>query len=43
MRGEIARFDITTPDGKLIVASEKRITSKHIREMAQAEADGLKS
>ncbi|MDY0071883.1 MAG: DNA-directed RNA polymerase subunit beta [Thauera sp.] len=37
MRGEIARFDITTPDGKLIVASEKRITSKHIREMAQAE------
>ncbi|MCW8140610.1 MAG: DNA-directed RNA polymerase subunit beta, partial [Planctomycetota bacterium] len=36
LRGEVARFDITTPDGKIIVAREKRITSKHIREIDQA-------
>jgi DNA-directed RNA polymerase subunit beta len=36
LRGEMARFDITTPDGKVIVARDKRITSKHIREIDQA-------
>ena len=36
LRGEMARFDITTPDGKIIVARDKRITSKHIREIDQA-------
>jgi DNA-directed RNA polymerase subunit beta len=36
MRGEIARFDITTKGGKLIVAKDKRITVKHVREMEQA-------
>jgi len=36
LRGEVARFDITTPDGKLIVARDKRITAKHIRELDQA-------
>ncbi len=36
LRGEVARFDITTADGKIIVAREKRITSKHIREIDQA-------
>ncbi len=36
MRGEIARFDIVTPDGKTIVAKDKRITVKHIREMREA-------
>ena len=36
MRGEIARFDITTKAGKLIVAKDKRITVKHVREMEQA-------
>ena len=35
LRGEVARFDITTADGKIIVAREKRITSKHIREIDQ--------
>ena len=36
MRGEIARFDITTKSGKLIVAKDKRITVKHVRDMEQA-------
>ena len=36
MRGEIARFDIVTMAGKLIVAKDKRITVKHVREMEQA-------
>src|SRR5262245_27741144 len=38
LRGEIARFDIVTKTGKLIVAKDKRITVKHVREM---EAAGL--
>ena len=33
LRGEIARFDIVTKAGKVIVAKDKRITVKHIREM----------
>jgi DNA-directed RNA polymerase subunit beta len=36
MRGEIARFDINAK-GKLIVAKDKRITQKHVREMVAAE------
>ena len=36
MRGEIARFDITDKAGKLIVAQNKRITVKHIRDMQAA-------
>jgi len=36
MRGEIARFDITAKGGKAIVAKDKRITVKHVREMEQA-------
>ena len=39
MRGEVARFDIETKQGKLIVQKDKRITVKHVREMEQA---GLK-
>jgi DNA-directed RNA polymerase subunit beta len=39
MRGETARFDIVTKQGKLIVQKDKRITVKHVREMEQA---GLK-
>ena len=35
MRGEIARFDITAK-GKLIVAKDKRITAKHVRELETA-------
>ena len=36
LRGEVARFDITDKAGKVIVAKDKRITVKHIREMAEA-------
>ncbi|HXV09774.1 MAG TPA: DNA-directed RNA polymerase subunit beta, partial [Burkholderiales bacterium] len=36
MRGEMARFDIATKSGKLIVAKDKRITVKHVRELEQA-------
>ena len=40
LRGEVARFDIISPDGGLIVAKDKRITARHIRELDQA---GIKS
>ncbi|MDR2207618.1 MAG: DNA-directed RNA polymerase subunit beta [Azoarcus sp.] len=36
LRGEVARFDIAAPDGKLIVAKDKRITARHIREIDRA-------
>ncbi|MBI1398473.1 MAG: DNA-directed RNA polymerase subunit beta [Betaproteobacteria bacterium] len=36
LRGEVARFDIGTPDGKSIVQRDKRITARHVREMEQA-------
>ncbi len=36
LRGEIAKLDITDAKGKLIVAKDKRITAKHIRELAEA-------
>ena len=39
LRGEIARFDISDKSGKTIVAKDKRITAKHIRDL---EAAGLK-
>ena len=39
LRGEIARFDISDKDGNVIVAKDKRINAKHIREM---DAAGMK-
>ena len=39
LRGEVARFDINDKSGKTIVAKDKRITVKHIRDM---EAAGMK-
>ena len=39
LRGDIARFDVATRDGKLIVGKDKRINARHIREI---EAAGLK-
>ncbi len=36
LRGEMARFDVTGKDGKIIVARDKRITAKHVRELAEA-------
>jgi DNA-directed RNA polymerase subunit beta len=36
LKGETARFDIADKDGKVIVAKDKRITAKHIRDMENA-------
>src|SRR5512139_3961376 len=36
LRGEIARFDITDKTGKVVVAKDKRINAKHIRDMESA-------
>jgi DNA-directed RNA polymerase subunit beta len=37
LKGEIARFDITGKDGKVLVEKDKRITAKHIRQLGQEE------
>ncbi|MBS1230966.1 MAG: DNA-directed polymerase, beta subunit [Proteobacteria bacterium] len=39
LRGEVARFDFNDKSGKVIVAKDKRITGKHIREL---DAAGIK-
>ena len=36
LRGEVARFDFVAPDGKVIVAKDKRIIAKHIRDITAA-------
>ncbi|MFN3829634.1 DNA-directed RNA polymerase subunit beta [Tepidimonas ignava] len=36
LKGEVARFDITDPNGKVVVAKDKRITARHVRELEQA-------
>lgn len=36
LKGEVARFDITDTQGKLIVAKDKKITTKAIRELESA-------
>ena len=36
LRGEVARFEIVDKSGKLIVAKDKRVTVKHIRDMETA-------
>ena len=36
LRGEVARFDFVSDDGKVIVAKDKRITAKHIRDITAA-------
>jgi DNA-directed RNA polymerase subunit beta len=36
LRGEVAKFDIHDKSGKVIVAKDRRITGKHIRELADA-------
>src|ERR1700716_2745676 len=41
LRGEIARFDFATKSGKTIVAKDKRITVKHVREMQEAKLDKI--
>src|SRR3954454_16801788 len=37
LRGEIARFDITDREGKVIVEKDKRITARHVRQIEQSE------
>src|SRR5882762_9221650 len=39
LRGEVARFDISDKSGKVLVAKDKRINSKHVRDI---EAAGIK-
>ena len=41
LRGEIARFDIVTKTGKQIVAKDKRITVKHVRDMQEAKLNKI--
>ena len=41
LRGDIARLDIVTKSGKIIVKKDKRITAKHIRELEQAKIEKL--
>ena len=41
LRGDVARFDIVGKSGKVIVAKDKRITVRHIREMQEAGIDKL--
>ncbi len=36
LRGELAKFDIVGKDGKVIVAKDKRITARHVRELVDA-------
>ncbi|MFA7416630.1 MAG: DNA-directed RNA polymerase subunit beta [Rhizobium sp.] len=36
LRGEVAKFDILDRAGKVIVPKDKRITAKHIRDLAEA-------
>jgi len=36
LRGEIARFDLVDRDGKVIVARDKRINARHIRDLEAA-------
>jgi DNA-directed RNA polymerase subunit beta len=37
LRGEIARFDLVDRDGKVIVARDKRINARHIRDLEAAD------
>jgi len=39
LRGEVARFDIADKAGKILIAKDKRINSKHVRDV---EAAGIK-
>ncbi len=41
LRGQIATFDITNKSGKVIVESERRITVRHIKEIAKANIQNL--
>src|SRR4029450_697957 len=36
LRGELARFDVVGKEGKVIVAKDKRITARHVRELVDS-------
>jgi DNA-directed RNA polymerase subunit beta len=36
LRGEVARFDFTDKQGHILIQKDKRITAKHIRDLAEA-------
>src|SRR5256885_6242010 len=36
LRGEMARFDIVGKDGKVVIQKDKRITARHVRELADS-------
>ena len=41
LKGEVARFDITTPDGTIVVAKDKRVTAKHVRDLQNSKVERL--
>ena len=41
LRGEVAKFDIKDKKGNLIIAKDKRITVKHIREMEKSKVKSV--
>ena len=41
LRGEVAKFDIVAKNGEVIVAKDKRITVKHIRDMEKADVSKI--
>lgn len=41
LRGEVAKFDITDKKGNVVVAKDKRITVKHIREIEKSGIDTI--
>ena len=41
LKGEVARFDITAPDGAVVVPKDKRVTAKHIRDLQNAKLERL--
>ena len=41
LRGELAHFDIKKADGTIIVAKDKRITARHVRELNNANIDKI--
>ncbi|MCK5718222.1 MAG: DNA-directed RNA polymerase subunit beta [Thiomargarita sp.] len=42
LKGEIASFDITTPDGDMIVESGRRINSKHVKQLKNSKITTVK-
>ncbi|MEN9294999.1 MAG: hypothetical protein RIS03_693 [Pseudomonadota bacterium] len=41
LKGEVARFDITDKSGNVVVAKDKRINSKHVRDLEAAKTTSI--